>query len=616
MGLHGKIALRFLGVVVALAILGYAGLNQTLRPAFDELESRESLRDLIRARNGIEGERLALMPLSEDWAQWDETYAFVRGENAGYVEYNLDEWELIGLNTDLVLIFDHTRRLVFGAFVDLVEEIYLSLDEVGLDQRAVDSIQDLDYPESVASGLIDSVLGPIVIVARPITTTDASAPVAGTFVFGRLLNDARMALIRERAEVAMELVDPPQHEVRTGEPGIFGEIEQRVDGDARISSQLLFDVLGRPIRSLKVTSTREVSALGQNTLVSLVLLFLGLAVLSIIVLSFILHGTVLRPLSRLRSSMTNVAEHEDISIRVGNDRDDEIGDLAESFDYMLERLERMKQQNIEKSFKAGMAEVAAGVLHNVRNSLMPVMSSISTTRNALMSRSDRNVGRALGELADPQTDDARRDKLLEFLLESDKRATRNRDSGAATLGDALDQLDRTADILKEQEQLSHAEPVIETIRLGDVVSDALGVVPSHTLGNIDIEVAEDLHALSVQAQRVVLMQVIGNLLTNAVESISASGRPSGRVDIEAREIDGAPEPRIVLTVRDDGTGVNPANIDRLFERGYTTKDRGGGLGLHWSANAVAAMGGNISVSSDGIGEGAAFSITLRPATGE
>ncbi len=468
----------------------------------------------------------------------------------------------------------------------------------------------------MASGLIDSVLGPIVIVARPITTTDASAPVAGTFVFGRLLNDARMALIRERAEVAMELVDPPQHVVRTGEPGIFGEIEQRVDGDARISSQLLFDVLGRPIRSLMVTSTREVSALGQNTLVSLVLLFLGLAVLSIIVLSFILHGTVLRPLSRLRSSMTNVAEHEDIRIRVGNDRDDEIGDLAESFDYMLERLERMKQQNIEKSFKAGMAEVAAGVLHNVRNSLMPVMSSISTTRNALMSRSDRNVGRALGELADPQTDDARRDKLLEFLLESDKRATRNRDSGAATLGDALDQLDRTADILKEQEQLSHAEPVIETIRLGDVVSDALGVVPSHTLGNIDIEVAEDLHALSVQAQRVVLMQVIGNLLTNAVESISASGRPSGRVDIEAREFDGAPEPRIVLTVRDDGTGVNPANIDRLFERGYTTKDRGGGLGLHWSANAVAAMGGNISVSSDGIGEGAAFSITLRPATGE
>ena len=616
MGLHGKIASRFLGVVVLLAILGYAGLSQTLRPAFDELESRESLRDLIRARNGIESERLALMPLSEDWAQWDETYTYVRGENPGYVEYNLDEWELIGLNTDLVLIFDHTRQLVFGTFVDLVEEIYLSLDEVELDQRAIDSIQNLDYPESVASGLIDSGLGPIVIVARPITTTDASAPVAGTFVFGRLLNDARMVVIRERAEVAMELAAPTEHELRTQSSGIFGTIEQRVDGDARISSQVLFDVLGRPIRSLMVTSTREVSALGQNTFVSLILLFAGLAVFSIFVLSLILHRTVLQPLSTLRSSMTSIAEKEDVSIRVGIDRDDEIGDLAESFDDMLEKLERMKQQNIEKSFKAGMAEVAAGVLHNVRNSLMPVMSSISTIRNAMMSRSRDNVTKAIGELSDPGTDSARREKLLEYLRESDKRSVRNRDRGAEELGSALDQLDRTADILKEQEQFSHVDPVIETIRLGDVVSDALGVVPSETLENIDINVAESVHAFSVRAQRVVLMQIIGNLLTNAVESISASEQRYGQVDIEATEVDGAPEPRVVLTVRDDGSGIDPANMDRVFERGYTTKDRGGGLGLHWSANAVAAMGGNISVSSGGVGDGAVFSITLEPATRE
>ena len=69
-----------------------------------------------------------------------------------------------------------------------------------------------------------------------------------------------------------------------------------------------------------------------------------------------------------------------------------------------------------------------------------------------------------------------------------------------------------------------------------------------------------------------------------------------------------------LTVSDDGVGIDAANRDRLFEKGFSTKSGGKrGVGLHWCANAVNAMGGRLSVESDGPQQGATFRITLPAA---
>jgi sensor histidine kinase regulating citrate/malate metabolism len=70
-----------------------------------------------------------------------------------------------------------------------------------------------------------------------------------------------------------------------------------------------------------------------------------------------------------------------------------------------------------------------------------------------------------------------------------------------------------------------------------------------------------------------------------------------------------------MTVSDDGAGIDKANLTNVFERGFSTKrDKTGGLGLHWSANSVAAMAGRMYAESDGPGKGARIHVLLPTAT--
>ncbi|MGH6962449.1 MAG: ATP-binding protein, partial [Dongiaceae bacterium] len=103
----------------------------------------------------------------------------------------------------------------------------------------------------------------------------------------------------------------------------------------------------------------------------------------------------------------------------------------------------------------------------------------------------------------------------------------------------------------------------------------------------------------------------GNLVLNAAESVRSAAVARGKVVITGNReaVDG--REMIHLAVRDNGEGIAPEVIGSLFQRGYSTKkEKKGGIGLHWCANSIIAMGGKIYASSDGSGHGATFHLLL------
>jgi len=72
------------------------------------------------------------------------------------------------------------------------------------------------------------------------------------------------------------------------------------------------------------------------------------------------------------------------------------------------------------------------------------------------------------------------------------------------------------------------------------------------------------------------------------------------------------EGRIQIYVTDNGVGIAPEDLTRIFGFGYTTKAGGHGYGLHSSANAAKEMGGSLQAQSDGPGKGATFILELPP----
>jgi PAS domain S-box-containing protein len=114
--------------------------------------------------------------------------------------------------------------------------------------------------------------------------------------------------------------------------------------------------------------------------------------------------------------------------------------------------------------------------------------------------------------------------------------------------------------------------------------------------------------LPVNADEVRLTQVVSNLLTNAARYTA----PGGRVDVRAsREGD-----EVVLTVRDNGTGIEPELLPHVFSmfvqapRGPDRLEGGLGLGLSLVRSLTALHGGTVSAASDGAGQGSEFTVRL------
>ena len=67
---------------------------------------------------------------------------------------------------------------------------------------------------------------------------------------------------------------------------------------------------------------------------------------------------------------------------------------------------------------------------------------------------------------------------------------------------------------------------------------------------------------------------------------------------------------VKVSVTDNGVGIPPENLVRIFNHGFTTKPEGHGFGLHIGALAAQEMGGSLNVHSDGLGHGATFTLAL------
>jgi signal transduction histidine kinase len=192
---------------------------------------------------------------------------------------------------------------------------------------------------------------------------------------------------------------------------------------------------------------------------------------------------------------------------------------------------------------------------------------------------------------------------------------------AADLREAVHDIEEEANRLNRivTEVLDFAKPIrfeLAEASLNDVCRESAAAAWADAAGagqaasGPTLELDERLPAVVTDSGR--LRTALVNLLTNArhaVEQAPASG--AGAVTLgTARRGD-----RVVITVRDRGTGIMPEDMAHIFDPFFTTKDAGTGIGLPITRHIVEGLGGTLSVSSR-VGEGTEFRIDLPLAAGE
>src|SRR5215471_11530771 len=180
---------------------------------------------------------------------------------------------------------------------------------------------------------------------------------------------------------------------------------------------------------------------------------------------------------------------------------------------------------------------------------------------------------------------------------------------SSVVGDA----DRAADIIHRiREQIKKTPPRKERFDLNAAINEVIVLAQSVTHRNgvsVQTRLADGL--VQIQGDRVQLQQVLLNLVLNAAEAMSS-------VEEGARELLISTEQNqagVLVAVRDSGPGIDPANLDRVFDAFYTTKSSGTGMGLSICRSIIHAHGGKLWVEANEP-RGAAFQFTLPDVQGE
>ena len=176
---------------------------------------------------------------------------------------------------------------------------------------------------------------------------------------------------------------------------------------------------------------------------------------------------------------------------------------------------------------------------------------------------------------------------------------------AAIIREEVDRADRIITELMGYAQL--AEGRIEKLNVTTELNRALmAVFPPGAYNSVQVQTdyEEDLPALLMQRRH--FAEIVVNILQNAREALGGLGE----ILVQARR---APDHTVVIVIKDDGPGIPPDKIERVFEPYFSTKDKGSGLGLSIARHNAEMYGATVRVES-APGQGAAFTMTFPTRT--
>jgi len=353
-----------LGTTALLGLISLA-THLVIDSTFEGLERDQAVRNIERARNAVNQEIRSRDEIMVDWAVWDDSERFMRGQGKDFVESNLNDRTLNSLRLAAIVFLDTKGGVKLARGFNPVQGVPAKLPEGLMQQLVVGSpLLRARNIEDRVNGLVLLPQGPMFAASCPITKSDGLGPPVGTLVMLRPLTPdlatgiaerVRLPLTLERADAPLPADIVPLAKGQTG-----GMLAGPIAGDLYCATLVLPDLWGYPALRLILRDTREIVTKGDRAMdLAHAWTILG-TLASFAVLLFFLERRVLRRLATLNAQVEAIgadagdADSQDRCQlpaplgRVDVPGSDELALLAQRINGALAELERSRHNLTEQ----------------------------------------------------------------------------------------------------------------------------------------------------------------------------------------------------------------------------------------------------------------------------
>jgi PAS domain S-box-containing protein len=275
------------------------------------------------------------------------------------------------------------------------------------------------------------------------------------------------------------------------------------------------------------------------------------------------------------------------------------------------------RQLVDASRMAGMAEVATGVLHNVGNvlnslnvSATVIATGVRQSRVESLAKVAAMLDEHAADLAGFLTMDPKGRRLPELIATLAHHFSEERTRLAAEITSLQNNIEHVKEIVARQQTYANVVAIVEPHEAVALMDEALHINAAALVRHEVRLVREFQPVPPVLVEKGKVLQILINLIRNAKYACDDAPKAEKVITVGIE----AGKPGFVrFIVRDNGIGIPPENLTRIFGQGFTTRAYGHGFGLHSSIIAARDLKGTLTVHSDGPGTGATFTLELPAA---